>query len=77
VLVTSPHSTCTKRRTIFKNQIESGEVADQGWTDTGMPKKRWWPGMDISLERSRIVGFDSLSHLKIEIVHVNYSVSPI
>jgi hypothetical protein len=37
---------------VFQNQIESEEVADQGWTDMGMPKKRWLPEMDISLERS-------------------------
>lgn len=47
--VTSPH---VPNEGQFLNKIESGEVADQGWTDTGMPKKRWLPGMDISLERS-------------------------
>lgn len=47
--VTSPH---VPNEGQFENKIESGEVADQGWTDTGMPKKRWLPGMDISLERS-------------------------
>ena len=45
-------STCTKQMRVFQNQIESEEVADQGWTDMGMPKKRWLPEMDISLERS-------------------------
>lgn len=35
--VTSPH---VPNEGPFPNKIESGEVADQGWTDTGMPKKR-------------------------------------
>lgn len=37
VSVTSPH---VPNEGPFQNKIESGEVADQGWTDTGMPKKR-------------------------------------
>ena len=38
VSVTSPH---VPNEGKFPDQIDSGEVADQGWTDTGMPRKRW------------------------------------
>lgn len=47
----------------FPDQIDSGEVADQGWTDTGMPRKRWLPGMDISFERRTSVPLSQLCQI--------------
>ena len=40
------------------DQIDNGEVADQGWTDTGMPRKRWLPGPP----KQSILGYGSVYH---------------